>query len=218
MACDTFLKIALKCKRKFVTQQKSESQPFLAELTDTLSSIIEYLEAHQIQAFTETVATMLMTRGPSVTLDRSACQANGTAEPDVAWLWSARGVECGIADRAFYHQGIIHAQDGVGLCCGTLCHFSTASLFMDMLNVYKVYSERISAAVAQQGAIALNESCTDNAECQKNLAAVEYSDSSGQPGSRPDLESLPRALFRLFLIQFLATTNATLPELVIPKC
>ena len=36
MACDTFLKIATKCKRKFVTLQADETAPFICELVDSL--------------------------------------------------------------------------------------------------------------------------------------------------------------------------------------
>ena len=55
MACDTFLKIAGKCKRKFVTLQADEPAPFICELVDSLPTIISDLEPHQVQAFYEAV-------------------------------------------------------------------------------------------------------------------------------------------------------------------
>ncbi len=48
MACDTFLKIAQKCKRKFVTTQMQETRPFVAELLEELPSIVSELETHQV--------------------------------------------------------------------------------------------------------------------------------------------------------------------------
>ena len=44
MACDTFLKIAQKCKRKFVTQQPAEPRPFVQDLVAQLPQIISDLE------------------------------------------------------------------------------------------------------------------------------------------------------------------------------
>ncbi|XP_044432327.1 protein EXPORTIN 1A-like [Triticum aestivum] len=49
MACDTFLKIVQKCKRKFVTQQVGENEPFVSELLTNLATTILDLEPHQIQ-------------------------------------------------------------------------------------------------------------------------------------------------------------------------
>eukprot|EP00613_Pedinella_sp_CCMP2098_P080055 CAMPEP_0171950058 /NCGR_PEP_ID=MMETSP0993-20121228/76781_1 /TAXON_ID=483369 /ORGANISM="non described non described, Strain CCMP2098" /LENGTH=664 /DNA_ID=CAMNT_0012594757 /DNA_START=199 /DNA_END=2190 /DNA_ORIENTATION=- len=62
MACETFLKIAQKCKRKFVTVQQHEHQPFIVELTELVPSIILELESHQIHTFYEAAACMLSER------------------------------------------------------------------------------------------------------------------------------------------------------------
>lgn len=48
MACDTFLKIAQKCRRKFVTPQYGESVVFVEEILDTLPTIIQDLEQQQV--------------------------------------------------------------------------------------------------------------------------------------------------------------------------
>ncbi len=48
MACDTFLKIAQKCKRMFVTTQSQETRPYVAELLEELPSIVSELETHQV--------------------------------------------------------------------------------------------------------------------------------------------------------------------------
>merc|ERR1719197_174114 len=54
MACDTFLKIAQKCKRKFVTVQVGERMTFIEEeLLGGLPSIVSDLESHQIHTFYE---------------------------------------------------------------------------------------------------------------------------------------------------------------------
>jgi exportin-1 len=191
MACDTFLKIALKCKRKFVTQQADESQPFLAELTDTLSSIISDLEAHQIQAFYEAVATMLSDKGPSVTLDRQGQLAKLMELPNQTWRMimerAASNVESLVEPSTI--KEIIKILKTNNRVCGAVGPLFISQLrvfFMDMLNVYKVYSERISAAVAQQGAIATQMSLVRTMRSAKKevLRLLNtFIDSSGQPGS-----------------------------------
>jgi hypothetical protein len=59
MACDTFLKICSKCKRKFVVLQLGEAQPFVAELLDALAPTIQDLQPHQVHSFYESVGLMI---------------------------------------------------------------------------------------------------------------------------------------------------------------
>ena len=48
MACDTFLKICSKCRRKFVVLQLQEREPFVCELLGHLAETINDLQAHQV--------------------------------------------------------------------------------------------------------------------------------------------------------------------------
>lgn len=48
MACDTFIKIAMKCRRHFVTTQVGEVMPFIEEILSTISTIICDLQAQQV--------------------------------------------------------------------------------------------------------------------------------------------------------------------------
>lgn len=59
MACETFLKIVSKCKRKFIVLQVGETEPFIFELLKSLSSTIQDLEQHQIHMFYEAVGIMI---------------------------------------------------------------------------------------------------------------------------------------------------------------
>ena len=59
MACDTFLKICNKCKRKFVVLQLQEREPFIAELLTGLGETIQDLQPHQIHTFYEAVGLMI---------------------------------------------------------------------------------------------------------------------------------------------------------------
>merc|ERR1719223_2604750 len=85
MACDTFLKIATKCKRKFVTLQQDEQVPFISELVESLPSIISDLEPHQVQAFYKAAGCMLNDRGPSVAIDRQLLQGKLMEMPNRTW-------------------------------------------------------------------------------------------------------------------------------------
>lgn len=49
MACDTFIKIALKCRRHFVTIQIGEAMPFIEEILSTISTIICDLQTQQVR-------------------------------------------------------------------------------------------------------------------------------------------------------------------------
>jgi exportin-1 len=49
MACDTFIKIAQKCRRHFVMQQSGEQEPFVDEILRLLHRITVDLSAQQVR-------------------------------------------------------------------------------------------------------------------------------------------------------------------------
>jgi exportin-1 len=51
MACDTFIKIAQKCRRHFVMIQSGETEPFVDEILRSLSRITVDLTAQQVGLF-----------------------------------------------------------------------------------------------------------------------------------------------------------------------
>lgn len=159
MACDTFLKIATKCKRKFVTLQADEVQPFICELVENLPSIISDLEPHQAQSFYESAGTMLSDKGPHITIDRSAVLAKLMDLPNKTWRQimdhAIQNVESLVEPPTIKEIiKILKINNRVCNAVGSLYTTQLQTFFLDMLNVYKVYSERISASIAQQGAIA----------------------------------------------------------------
>jgi len=159
MACDTFLKISTKCKRKFVTLQSDESTPFICELVENLPSIISDLEPHQVQSFYESVGCMLSDKGPQVSIDRPGILAKLMDLPNRTWRMimenAIKNVESLVEPSTIKEIiKILKSNNRVCHSVGPLFTSQLQTFFLDMLNVYKVYSERISAAVAQQGAIA----------------------------------------------------------------
>jgi exportin-1 len=59
MACDTFIKIAQKCKRHFIMQQPGEVMPFIEEILNSLPSITADLSPQQVHTFYEAVGHMI---------------------------------------------------------------------------------------------------------------------------------------------------------------
>jgi exportin-1 len=59
MACDTFIKIAQKCKRHFVLQQSNEVMPYIEEILGSISSITSDLSPHQVHTFYEAIGHMI---------------------------------------------------------------------------------------------------------------------------------------------------------------
>lgn len=192
MACDTFLKIANKCKRKFVTLQSDEEAPFICELVDNLPTIISDLEPHQVQAFYEAVGCMLSDRG--VKLDRVGLLASLMELPNRTWRSimdrANTNVESLIDPPAIKEIiKILKCNNRVCNSVGSLFTNQLQTFFLDMLNVYKVYSERISAAIAQQGAIATQMSLVRTMRSAKKEVLrllITFIDKSGPPESAPE--------------------------------
>ena len=83
MACDTFLKIAIKCKRKFVIMQVGEHEPFVDELLRSIGDTIRDLEPHQIHTFYEAVGHMIALGGEPGEARGVRPAADGVAQLDV---------------------------------------------------------------------------------------------------------------------------------------
>jgi exportin-1 len=193
MACDTFLKISTKCKRKFVTLQAEETAPFICELVDSLPSIISDLEPHQVQAFYEAAGCMLNDKGPAVTIDREALQAKLMEMPNRTWRMimdqAASNMES-LVEPTTIKEIIKILKTNNRLCrsVGSLFTHQLQTFFLDMLNVYRVYSERISAAVAAQGAIATQMSLVRTMRSAKKEVLrllITFIDKSGPPEAEP---------------------------------
>ena len=193
MACDTFLKIATKCKRKFVTLQADETTPFVCELVDSLPSIISDLEPHQVQAFYEACGCMLNDRGPAVTIDRKALQAKLMEMPNRTWRvimdQAGTNVESLVEPNTIKEIiKILKTNNRLCRSIGSLFTHQLQTFFLDMLNVYRVYSERISAAVAAQGAIATQMSLVRTMRSAKKEVLrllITFIDKSGPPEADP---------------------------------
>ena len=176
MACETFLKIAQKCKRKFVTLQAGEAQPFIIELTEMVPSIILELENHQVHTFYEAAACMLSERLVAVggttpggvaqpePLDRQKCLMDLLALPNQSW--SAIMAQAGASGGASLQTPetcrdltrFLKTNTRVCGAVGPLYVAELQVLYGDLMNVYTAHAEYQKVMVDQGGEMATHNS------------------------------------------------------------
>lgn len=154
MACDTFIKIALKCRRHFVTVQVGEVMPFIEEILTTISTIICDLQAQQVHTFYEAVGYMISAQVDQVIQEHLI--EKYMMLPNQVWD--------DVISQASKNVDVLKDQDAVKQlasilktnvrACKALGHpyvLQLGRIYLDMLNVYKVMSENIIAAIAVNG-------------------------------------------------------------------
>ncbi|CAN6458106.1 unnamed protein product [Victoria cruziana] len=154
MACDTFLKIVQKCKRKFVIVQVGESEPFVSELLTGLSTTIMDLEPHQIHTFYESVGHMIQAESDPQKRDEYLQRL--MQFPNQRWaeiIGQARQSVDFLKDQTVIRTvlDILQTNTSVATSLGTYFLSQISLIFLDMLNVYRMYSELISSSIAEGG-------------------------------------------------------------------
>ncbi|KAI3506958.1 hypothetical protein L1887_21623 [Cichorium endivia] len=157
MACDTFLKIVQKCKRKFVIVQVGENEPFVSELLTTLPTTIVDLEPHQIHTFYESVGHMIQAESEATKRDEYLQRLMDL--PNQKWVEiinHARGNVDFLKDQDVIRTVLNILQTNTSAASALGTHFlpQITLIFLDMLNVYKMYSELISSGIAEGGPFA----------------------------------------------------------------
>ncbi|KAL2558892.1 Protein EXPORTIN 1A [Forsythia ovata] len=154
MACDTFLKIVQKCRRKFVVVQVGENEPFISELLTSLPVTITDLQPHQIHAFYESVGHMI--QGESDPQKRDEYIQRLMELPNQKWaeiIGQAHQSVDFLKDQNVIRAvlNILQTNTSVASSLGTYFLPQISVIFLDMLNVYRMYSELISTSIAQGG-------------------------------------------------------------------
>jgi len=154
MACDTFIKIAQKCRRHFVQVQVGEVMPFIEEILNGINTIICDLQPQQVHTFYEAVGMMI------------SAQADQVAQEHLIerYMLLPNQVWDGIINQATQNVEVLKDSDAVKQlgnilktnvrACKALGHpyvVQLGRIYLDMLNVYKVMSENISSAIATNG-------------------------------------------------------------------
>lgn len=161
MACDTFLKIAQKCKRKFVTKQADEVQPFIMTLIASINRHTADLQPHQVQSFYESVGTMVSDTGYAVEIVREEAILALMESPNRSWSGIVNEVAAtNQMDRLFSLEvtkelsRILKINTRVCVAAGSIYVHQLSKIFMDIMSIYRLYSEHIIQACQQQGEIA----------------------------------------------------------------
>ncbi|XP_057479181.1 protein EXPORTIN 1A isoform X2 [Actinidia eriantha] len=157
MACDTFLKIVQKCRRKFVIVQVGESEPFVSELLTSLPTTIADLEPHQIHSFYESVGNMIQAESDPQKRDEYLQRLMEL--PNQKWaeiIGQARQSVDFLKDQNVIRTvlNILQTNTSVASSLGTYFLAQISLIFLDMLNVYRMYSELISTNIAEGGPFA----------------------------------------------------------------
>ncbi|BES87512.1 CRM1_C [Nesidiocoris tenuis] len=154
MACDTFIKIATKCKRQFVAIQVGESVPFIEEILATISSIICDLQTQQVHTFYEAVGCMISAQVDTVA--QEALIEKYMSLPNQVWddiiSQASKNVEV-LKDPDVVKQLVSILKTNVR-ACKALGHpyvMQLGRIYLDMLNVYKVMSNNITTAITANG-------------------------------------------------------------------
>ena len=154
MACDTFLKIALKCRSKFVVVQPGEMKPFIVEMLELLPDIIQKLEPHQIQSFYESCGCIIASEHDvekQQQLIMKLFQLPNSSWQQLVYTAAHSGEFFKQRDRMKNFSSILRTNSRVAESLGApyLCQLQW--IFQDMLKVYKAYSELIQAEVVNGG-------------------------------------------------------------------
>ncbi|RNA06418.1 exportin-1-like isoform X1, partial [Brachionus plicatilis] len=154
MACDTFIKIAQKCRRHFVQIQQGENVPFIEEILGSINTIICDLEPQQVHTFYEAVGYMISAQ-TDLSIQEQLIEKY-LELPNNNWdsivLRATKNYEC-LKESETIRQlaNILKTNNKACSTIGNNYLSQLGRIYLDMLNVYKVMSSNISEAVAQHG-------------------------------------------------------------------
>ncbi|RAL13603.1 exportin CRM1 [Aspergillus homomorphus CBS 101889] len=157
MACDTFIKIANKCRRHFVALQPGENEPFIEEIVRNMRKITCDLSPQQVHTFYEACGYMISAQGQKGLQDRLI--ENLMSLPNAAWdtiigqaTQNPQVLEDGETIKIV--GNIMKTNVAACSSIGTYFYSQLGRIYHDMLNMFRASSQLINNAVAQDGEIA----------------------------------------------------------------
>ncbi|KAH6919010.1 Crm1-F1 [Coprinopsis sp. MPI-PUGE-AT-0042] len=157
MACDTFIKIAQKCRRHFVLQQSGEHEPFIDEILRLLHRITVDLSPQQVHTFYEAVGYMISAQFNKPQQEKLIAKLMDL--PNNAWD--------SLMAQAAQNLDVLSSTDNIKIlanvlktnvsACTSIGSFylpQIGRIFLDMLGLYKAVSSIISETIAKEGDMA----------------------------------------------------------------
>ncbi|KAL8944857.1 MAG: hypothetical protein Q9216_000147 [Gyalolechia sp. 2 TL-2023] len=157
MACDTFIKIANKCRRHFVALQPSENEPFIDEIVRTMRKITNELTPQQVHTFYEACGYMISAQGQKNVQERLIQEL--MSYPNQAW---DNIIEAANQDSSILQDGerikvignIMKTNVAACSSIGSYFYPQIGRIYHDMLSMYKACSQMISESVVRDGLVA----------------------------------------------------------------
>ena len=162
MACDTFLKIAKSCKRKFMTPQTEDPVPFIVILIRDIRRHTADLLPHQVLSFYESVGTMLSDKGQEISavLQREEVVMRLMDVANESWrrIMVVAGQDPNSLKREETIKElrtVLRINSRVCYSAGSIFVHQLSVIFLDALNLYRYYGEQIKEACVTQGDISV---------------------------------------------------------------
>lgn len=156
MACDTFIKIASKCKRHFVTHHPGETEPFIREIVANVQTITEDLQPQQVHTFYKACGIIVSAEPAS---QRQALLGDLMSLPNMAW--SAIVQQAGNDPQLLSNGDTLRIianilKTNVAVCSSMEQSFypQLSLIYLETLSLYGAVSKMISDTVAAEGLIA----------------------------------------------------------------
>ncbi|KAI8801524.1 CRM1 C terminal-domain-containing protein [Cladochytrium replicatum] len=159
MACDTFIKIAQKCKRHFVMTQAGELMPYIEEILMAVPQHTADLSPQQVHTFYEAIGHMVSAQPNKSAQERLVQKLMEL--PNQAWESTlGRAAQNPDELRSSATISLLSAvlKTNVAACAsvGPAFFVQMRMIYNDMLALYKACSELFSATIASNGPIAVN--------------------------------------------------------------
>ncbi|EPZ34328.1 hypothetical protein ROZALSC1DRAFT_26468 [Rozella allomycis CSF55] len=157
MACDTFIKIAQKCKTHFVILQSGEERPFIQEILMEIEEITKDLEPTQVHVFYEAIGCMISSEGDSNMQTQLISKLMEL--PNKTWDEIVRSASQDIMIFKDYEKVKVLVnvlKTNVAACKSIGGPFVSqlGRIYHDLLSVYNAISKFVSESVISQGLIA----------------------------------------------------------------
>lgn len=160
MACETFIKIANKCKKHFVILQVHEQQPFIDEILAGMQGTICELEQHQIHTFYEAIGHMIFAQTEKPT--RSHLIKRLMDVPNQQWRYVILQAQqdVSVLEQPPAIDMLINILKTNVKACSSIGNdfiLQIQEIYLDMLLMYKTMSENVARHISATGEMATTQ-------------------------------------------------------------